>query len=83
MEISALDAGSSGMHDYGISASAWRRAARMIGHYGIDHALQVADERAEGAFARGDMSICLRWRAIMTGLHAVGSDVVHADERVH
>ena len=71
------------LHDYGLSHSMWVRASLFIDHLGVDEALRAMDERAERAFARGDLRTCMLWRDLMAGVHAIASDEPLPGDRIH
>lgn len=70
-------------HDYGIPRSAWLRAVKFIEHFGVDHALEVIDERAFRAGDRRDFDTSRRWRELITAIHAMTEDERLFDENTH
>ncbi len=57
-----------------ITRRAWRRAVRMLRNFGAEHALELIDARAEAAVDRGDIETAIRWRTLITAIHAIVED---------
>ena len=72
-----------GFHDYGLSRPVWIRACSIMSRHGFERALSIMDAKAERAFDRGDLATCVRWRALMAAVHAIGSDDPLPCDRVH
>ena len=83
VSIEVMGGDSTRVHDYGLSPASWRRAAAFLRTYDADTALRLMDERAERAFDRDDVATCLRWRELMTGVHAIASVEPLSGDRVH
>ena len=71
------------LHDYGIRRSAWYRGVRLMKQLGSTKALELIDERANKALARGDIAMCCRWRDFIVVIHAIESDEPLCTDRVH
>jgi hypothetical protein len=75
--------GASGLHDYGLPRTAWMRAVRLMNHYGSEKALDVIDDRANRAAARGDHETAKRWRTLITAIHAIENDEPLVSDNKH
>lgn len=71
------------LHDYGFSRSTWYRGANLMRRLGSDRALELMDERADRALARGDLAMCHKWRDLMGVIHAIESDEPQPTDRLH
>ncbi|MEW6147750.1 MAG: hypothetical protein ACOY3N_31640 [Bradyrhizobium sp.] len=56
-----------------LTPTTWRRAARLIEHFGADEALAALDRRAENCVDRRDVPSAVRWRNVMAAIHAISS----------
>jgi len=54
-----------------------------MNHFGIEHALDLIDERAERATERGDLKTARRWRDLITAIHAIERDERLPGDEMH
>jgi hypothetical protein len=71
------------LHDYGVRRSAWYRGVRLMKRLGSARALDLIEERADRALARGDVAMCCRWRDFIVVIHAIEADETLPTDRVH
>ncbi|WP_338530624.1 hypothetical protein [Nitratireductor thuwali] len=70
------------LHDYGFSRSTWLRGVRLMKRFGSEEALELMDQRADGALERGNLALCNRWRDLMGVIHAIEADEPLPSDRI-